>query len=117
VRLTRQATVLLVDEVARATECYRDALRFEVDRFEANPDHYGYARRDGCEIHFRGAGPEAEQRDGAAGHVRRLLRLHKELVRRGAEVLHGPVDQEYGQRELRVRDPEGYILAFGQSRD
>ena len=38
-------------------------------------------------------------------------------MRRGAEVLHGPVDQEYGQRELRVRDHEGYILAFGQSRD
>jgi catechol 2,3-dioxygenase-like lactoylglutathione lyase family enzyme len=26
-----------------------------------------------------------------------------------------PVDQGYGQREFRVRDPDGYILAFGQS--
>jgi catechol 2,3-dioxygenase-like lactoylglutathione lyase family enzyme len=40
VRLTRQATVLLVDDVARATEYYRDKLGFEVERFEDNPDHY-----------------------------------------------------------------------------
>jgi uncharacterized glyoxalase superfamily protein PhnB len=46
-----------------------------------------------------------------------LEALHEELVRRGAELLHGPVDQEYGQRELRVRDPDGYILAFGTPSD
>ena len=40
--------------------------------------------------------------------------LQAELVDRGAELVHGPVDQGYGLRELRVRDPHGYILAFGQ---
>jgi catechol 2,3-dioxygenase-like lactoylglutathione lyase family enzyme len=124
--LTRQATVLLVDDVARATEYYRDALGFEVERFEANPDHYGYARRDGREIHFacfRGAGPRPNSEtvppdmfDVYFG-VDDVEALHEEFLRRGAELLHGPVDQDYGQRELRVRDPEGYILAFGQGRD
>ena len=40
--------------------------------------------------------------------------LHTELVERGAEILNAPVDTEYGLREIRVRDPEGYILAFGK---
>jgi uncharacterized glyoxalase superfamily protein PhnB len=43
--------------------------------------------------------------------------LHEEFLGRGANLLHGPVDQAYGLRELRVRDPDGYILAFGQHRD
>jgi hypothetical protein len=40
--------------------------------------------------------------------------LYADVVERAAEVVHGPVDQDYGLRELRVRDPDGYILAFGQ---
>jgi uncharacterized glyoxalase superfamily protein PhnB len=39
---------------------------------------------------------------------------HDELVERGADVLHGPVNQGYGLREIRVRDPHGYVLAFGK---
>jgi predicted enzyme related to lactoylglutathione lyase len=40
--------------------------------------------------------------------------LHAEVTDRGAEIVHGPIDQGYGLREFRVRDPDGYILAFGR---
>ncbi len=40
--------------------------------------------------------------------------LHDELRERGADILNGPVDTTYGLREIRVRDPHGYILAFGK---
>jgi uncharacterized glyoxalase superfamily protein PhnB len=40
--------------------------------------------------------------------------LHEELVERGADILNQPVDTEYGLREIRVRDPHGYVLAFGK---
>jgi catechol 2,3-dioxygenase-like lactoylglutathione lyase family enzyme len=40
--------------------------------------------------------------------------LYAELTERGAELVHGPVAQGYGLREFRVRDPDGYILAFGR---
>jgi uncharacterized glyoxalase superfamily protein PhnB len=40
--------------------------------------------------------------------------LHAEFVERGADILSPPVDTEYGLREIRVRDPEGYVLAFGK---
>ncbi len=48
-------------------------------------------------------------------YVDDLAALYDELVGRGAEIVHGPVDQEYGIREFRVRDPHGYILAFGEA--
>jgi uncharacterized glyoxalase superfamily protein PhnB len=40
--------------------------------------------------------------------------LHGELAGRGADILAPPVNTEYGLREIRVRDPHGYIVAFGK---
>jgi uncharacterized glyoxalase superfamily protein PhnB len=50
-------------------------------------------------------------------HVEDVERLYEELVSRGADIVHGPVDQGYGTHEFGVRDPHGYILAFGRVRD
>ena len=50
--LTGHATVLVVEDVRRATDYYRDALGFDVELYDRIPDHYGYARRDGCHVHF-----------------------------------------------------------------
>jgi uncharacterized glyoxalase superfamily protein PhnB len=36
--------------------------------------------------------------------------LYADVLGRGAEIVHGPVDQGYGLCEFRVRDTEGYIL-------
>lgn len=33
---------------------------------------------------------------------------------RGAEILDGPDDMVYGQREVVIRDPNGLVLAFGE---
>ncbi len=123
---TGHATVLLVADVARSTVYYRDALGFEISRFEHNPDHYGYASRDGCHFHFaRFEGAQARPNHAEAPPdmfdayvwVDDVDELHEELSSCGADLLHGPVDQAYGLRELRVRDPDGYILAFGTPRD
>src|SRR5437868_2682388 len=46
------ATVLLVEDVARASAYYRDRLGFAVDSYDALPEHYAYARRDNCYVHF-----------------------------------------------------------------
>ena len=121
--LTGHATVLLVGDVRRAIDYYRDALGFEVDVYERIPDHYGYARREGCYVHFacfRGVPPRPNSEVVPPDmfdvyfYVDDVDALHEELVGRGAELLHGPVEQGYGLREMRVRDPLGYVLAFGQ---
>lgn len=43
-----------------------------------------------------------------------VLHLHAELAGRGADVVYGPVRQPYGTTEFAVRDPQGYVLGFGQ---
>jgi predicted enzyme related to lactoylglutathione lyase len=121
--LTGHATVLLVEDVRRATDYYRDALGFDVELYDRIPDHYGYAQRDGCHVHFArfdGVTPRSNSEVvppdmfDAYFWVDDVDRLYGDVVERGAEVVHGPVDQGYGLREFRVRDPNGYVLAFGQ---
>ena len=121
-RLTGHATVLLVAHVQRALEYYRDKLGFEVERYDRIPEHYGYASRDDCHIHFacwEGVEPRPNSEVVPPDmfdvyiYVDDVDALHEELLERDAELLHGPVDQGYGVRDIRVRDPNGYILAFG----
>jgi uncharacterized glyoxalase superfamily protein PhnB len=122
VKLSGHATVLLVDDVGVAVEYYRDALGFEAWPWEEDPEQYGYARRDNCYLHFAhyaGGRPNSVAAPSdmfdAYVWVDDPDLLHAEVAERGADVIQPPVDQDYGLREFRVRDPHGYILAFGRS--
>jgi catechol 2,3-dioxygenase-like lactoylglutathione lyase family enzyme len=121
-KVESHATVLLVDDVGRALDYYRDKLGFEGHAWEVNPGHYGYASRDNCHVHFacfQDAGPRPNSKDVPPDmfdvyiYVDDVDALHAELSERGADILSPPVDTDYGLREIRVRDPHGYILAFG----
>jgi catechol 2,3-dioxygenase-like lactoylglutathione lyase family enzyme len=123
VKLAAHATVLLVDDVGRAADYYRDKLGFEVSFYQDNPTHYAYASRDDVHLHFacfKDAPPRPNvdvvppDMFDAYIYVDDVAALHRELVERGAEVIVEPTDQAYGLREIRVRDPHGYVLAFGQ---
>jgi catechol 2,3-dioxygenase-like lactoylglutathione lyase family enzyme len=117
------ATVLLVDDVGRALDYYRDKLGFEGHAWEVNPTHYAYVSRGNCHVHFAcfaNAGPRPNSETVPPDmfdlyvYVDDVDALHAELVERGADILNAPVETGYGLREIRVRDPEGYILAFGK---
>ena len=112
------ATVLHVDDVARALDYYRDKLGFDARAWEVNPTHYGYASRDNCHLHFAHfdgipPNPNGDLFDVYI-YVDDVDALHEELVGRGANIEQGPTEQPYGLREIRVRDPHGYVLAFGK---
>jgi catechol 2,3-dioxygenase-like lactoylglutathione lyase family enzyme len=123
VTLASHATVLLVDDVAGALDYYRDKLGFEGHAWEVNPTHYAYVSRGNCPIHFasyQAAGPRPHSETVPPDmfelyvYVDDVEALHNELRERGADILNAPVDTTYGLREIRVRDPGGYILAFGK---
>ena len=40
--------------------------------------------------------------------------LYDELAKRGAATVYPPLVQPYGMKEFAVRDPNGYVLGFGQ---
>jgi catechol 2,3-dioxygenase-like lactoylglutathione lyase family enzyme len=121
--LTAHATVLLVDDVQVAGDYYRDKLGFEVTYFDKNPRHYAYANRGEVWMHFAcfaDAGPEPNSIAAPPDmfdiyiYVDDVDALHEELVVRGAEIMGVVSETGYGCREFRVRDPDGYILAFGK---
>jgi uncharacterized glyoxalase superfamily protein PhnB len=85
--------------------------------------HYGQATRDGCQIHFAcfnelGPRPNAEvvppDMFDVYLYVDDVDAIYEEFRELGADLVHGPVDQGYGLREIRVLDPHGYVLAFGK---
>jgi catechol 2,3-dioxygenase-like lactoylglutathione lyase family enzyme len=121
--LRAAATVLLVRDVTRSVAYYRDQLGFEASLFEENPQHYGYANRDNVWFHFA-HWDGVEPRPNAVAvppdmfeaylYVDDVTALHEELVERGADLLHGPEERPWTRLEIRVKDPDGYVLAFGE---
>ena len=119
--ITGHAPFLLAPDVRAALEHYRDALGFEIRFYEHAPEDNGTATRDGCTIFFnRGerAIPNSEVAPPDLFDVYLwtddVEALHEEFRSRGADVLHEPIDRPWQMREIRVRDPNGYVLGFGQ---
>ena len=122
-RLTGLAPVLLVPDVATEAAYFHDRLGFEIELYDRIPEHYAFASRDGCHIHFahfHGVVPRPNSKAAPPDmfdvylYVDDVEALHEELVERGADVILPPTKQGYGLVEIRVRDPFGYVLAFGQ---
>jgi catechol 2,3-dioxygenase-like lactoylglutathione lyase family enzyme len=120
------ATVMLVRDVDESMSHYRDKLGFEVFSFDENPTHYGFANRGEAWFHFA-HWDGVEPRPNATAvppdmfeaylYVDDVTALHEELVGRGANVLHGPEERPWTQAEIRVQDPDGYVIAFGERQD
>ena len=119
--LTGLAPVLVVPEVQEALDWYRDKLGFEVENWEPAPATYGYARRDGCTIHVSHGEPARPNHEVVQPDLFDIYlstddvgALHEELEANGADLLHEPIERPWGMLEIRIQDPFGYILAFGQ---
>lgn len=118
------ATVLLVRDVARSVAYYRDRLGFETSLFDENPTHYGYANRDNAWFHFaRWEGVEPRPNAVAVPpdmfeaylYVDDVTALYQEYLERGADLLGGPEERPWTRLEIRIQDPDGYVIAFGEA--
>jgi len=120
---------IAVPDVVRTAKYYRDVLGFEIagywDGDEVHQDSsrqavFGIVRRGRASIHFnRGKQARVPSRLSEGAYdlyfdVTNLYALADELRSRGAEVLDGPEERVYGQREFVVRDCNGFVLAFGE---
>ena len=118
-----------VPDVVRTAEYFRDVLGFEIagywDGRQVHHDReatveFGIVRRDDVRVHLNGAHEEATSSARADGaydvycHLRGVDALAADCAERGADILDGPVDRVYGQRELIVVDCDGHVLAFGE---
>lgn len=116
---------MAVPDVVRTAEHYRDILGFEIagywDGEEVHHDPareavFGIVRRGEASIHFnRGEHLRLPSRlsEGAYDLYFEVTNVHAladELRGRGAEILDGPEERVYGQRELIVRDCNRFVL-------
>jgi hypothetical protein len=118
-----------VPDLVRTAEYYRDVLSFQIagywdgERVSLVPDTppvFAIVWRDQAQVFFsRADQPDIRNRpaEGAPDAYLRVLgidALAEELRTRGADIIDGPEDRVYGQRELVVKDCNGLILCFGE---
>ena len=129
VRFVAAVPQFTVQDLVRTAEYYRDVLGFQIAGYwngervslvADTPPVFAIVRRDQVQVFFNRA-DQADVRTGRAeGAYDAYLRVAgidavaEELRTRGADILDGPEERIYGQRELVVKDCNGLILAFGE---
>ncbi len=129
IRFVAAVPQFTVADLVRTTEYYRDVLGFQIagywdgERVSPAGDSasvFAIVWRDQVQVFFsRAAQPEVRTHpiEGAPDAYLRVVgidALAEELRTRGAEIVDGPEDRTYGQRELVVTDCNGLILCFGE---
>jgi catechol 2,3-dioxygenase-like lactoylglutathione lyase family enzyme len=116
------APAFLVEDVKRAAEYYRDRFGFSLTEYFGEPPAFTIVRRDAVRIALR----RAEEEGGGSNRARKtenfdayiwvsdIDALYRQFVANQAPVSGPPELQEYGIREIWIRDLDGYIVTFGQ---
>jgi catechol 2,3-dioxygenase-like lactoylglutathione lyase family enzyme len=118
-----------VPDLVRTAVYYRDVLGFQIAGFwdgeqatpvPQNTPYFAIVFRDQIRVFFNLADQEEVRTGRAEGaydvffQVTGIDALAEELHKRGAEIIDGPEDTVYGQRQLIVGDCNGLVLAFGE---
>ena len=106
--LKRIAPILPVRDL-QASLAYYALLGFATRPYEGGG--YGFATRDGLEIHLGEAGDTAT-RASAYLFVDDADDLAREWASAGV-LVHAPQDTEWGQHEGAIVDPDGNVIRFG----
>lgn len=116
-------------DLVRTTEYYRDVLGFQIAGYwdgesvslaPNSPPVFAIVWRDNVRVFFSLADQSEVQtgrsQDAPAAYFQivGVDELAPELRERGAEIIHGPEDRVYQQRELVVKDCNELVLCFGE---
>jgi len=110
----RVAPVFVTQDLARALAHY-ERLGFTVQAYDAG-DYYGYASRDGVEIHLAKVDSIDRSTNTCCTYlwVDDASALHDEWAAARVEGrLHAPVATAYGLDEGAHVDPDGNLIRFG----
>ena len=120
-RITTFAPQLLVDDLDGAIKFYTDVLGFSFG--PPWRGFYAIGERDGFAVHLKCAPKtvadrahrrEREHLDVYAGVVG-VDALYETCKAKGATITKPLASTPWGTRDFYLMDPEGYILAFGES--
>jgi uncharacterized glyoxalase superfamily protein PhnB len=120
-RITSFAPQLLVDDLDRAIKFYSDVLGFSFGPPWCG--FYAIGERDGFEVHLKCAPKTAADRAHRLEHehldiyagVVGVAALYEACKAKGATITKPLARTAWGTSDFYIMDPEGYILAFGES--
>jgi catechol 2,3-dioxygenase-like lactoylglutathione lyase family enzyme len=121
-KLTGVSPVLLISDVERTVEYYRDRLGFRCDVY-GDPSDFVVAARDAATILLALCSDPArivpnwqivDNVWNAFIRVDDVESVYAEVQERGAPIDYTLYDAPSGFREFGVQDPDGYDIAFGQ---
>jgi uncharacterized glyoxalase superfamily protein PhnB len=120
-RITSFAPQLLVDDLDRAIKFYSDVLGFSFG--PPWRGFYAIGERDGFEVHLKCAPKTAADRAHRLEHehldiyagVVGVAALYEACKAKGATITKPLARTAWGTSDFYIMDPEGYILAFGES--
>jgi uncharacterized glyoxalase superfamily protein PhnB len=111
---TEAAPYLVVEDVERSVQYYKEVLGFRVDMIDCG---FALVSRDKVSIMLQQkAVGQCHHHGPMAGYVwvNNVDGSRDELEARGATVCRPVADMRWGTREFEVQDPDGYLLRFGQ---
>ena len=126
-----EATVpqFTVPDLIQTAEYYRDVLGFQIAGYwdgervslvSDTPPVFAIVWRDQIQVFFNRADHSVVRAGRAEGacdvyfRVTGIDALAAEMLARGAEIIDGPEDRVYQQRELVIRDCNDLILCLGE---
>lgn len=122
-KLEGVAPVLLVRDVVKSAEYWRDCLGFRFERYWGEPPCFCMPCRDGMTVMLSQVDPAAtitpywkinDKLWNAYFWVDDVEALFAEFKANGARIDYDLCDQPYGVREFGIQDLEGHDIAFGQ---
>ena len=121
-RLTGSSAVLLVSDIDRAVEFWRDRLGFECETY-GEPPNFAAVTRDNASVLLALCADAAaivpnwkivDQTWNVYIRVDDADAIYAEVQERGAPIDYTIYDAPHGFREFGTQDPDGHDIAFGQ---
>lgn len=115
------APQLVVADVKKTAEYYRDILGFTIIDIVSEPPVYAMVERDGFQVHFAKSDTQDIKTNKdcrSIAHdfiiwVPEIDDLFNELKSKNADIVEGIVKRVYGSREFVIEDCDGHRILIG----
>lgn len=122
-KILGSATQLVVADVVKTAEFYRDQLGFKIVDYFLDPPVYAMVERNGIQVHFGKADHDSVQQSNVPLRqvgfdlyfwVSDIEALFEEFSSKDVKIIEPLTTRVYGNVEFSVRDLNGFKLVFGQ---
>jgi catechol 2,3-dioxygenase-like lactoylglutathione lyase family enzyme len=121
-KIISSSPVLLVKDVVKSAEWYKDKCGFQINNCYGEPVSFAIINRDGYYLMFAKCEAEkivpnwklVDKTPNAYFWVDDVEAIYKEFISNGSTIDYELCIQPYGVKEFGINDPDGYDVSFGE---